>query len=739
MAQKKETGTQLSPEHQQQIHDLFSQYHQIAERLRNSTDQAQVEAILTEITGLPIPAQLALVKTLAREHTTNAADVLTAIHTLGMHKDTRKEARRGLIHLEATKTYARWQPPIVQASAIRLQQSESPRFWQGLVTQSRDQGEIQLILCWEQGYDYSEVCVMTFTLHYWYTGITDVMVETLSKRRLDQFIDTARAKLAGDVTLVDCTLAEGKRLIKEALSVNQWHNKAPDKSYHHLLPVINKLILQAPDLDEDRGHTFINPEQEEQEVIVNFLGAWSFGDYGLAYDLLTCDSNLRDGLSRDEWIAHHRLWHQDAHPTRVKLGFVHEREKGQSALWLPSSVNFGPPSHKNIEVGWSLELSNTPLSGTLKEMPMATAVNKETGRHWFWTTYALVHEDGVWRIQHIIDEGLALQSLSILELQSRIKEYQDIVEEITKQQQTSNAEEALEDVSRRLLQMVYFYDVLLILLPLDYQIHLEAYAHVHLLEDLEHIVVYLDSMVQRFPEQRANSLHQLSLSLLSLTHQYDRQKMPERIKHLLKRAEETVQQSIIIDDDAAAGHMIYGELLMHKGNFDKAEAELHIALEKQPAGNIETVIEAGLGNIAMQREQASEAITHYKRVVEISPQHPSIRFNLGLAHQHLGELEDAEQCYLQAIEANPHDSRASHELAGIYIKGGQFDQAHAIIEQAVQLDPESAHLHALLALILLQQGDRRGAQQALKEAEQIDPELEIVQTMRQHIPSSKRK
>lgn len=738
MAQKKETRTQLSQEYQQQIDNVFLQYHQIAEQLHNSTDQAQVETILTNITGLPMPAQLALVKTLAREHTTDAADVLTAIYTLAIHKDVRKEARRGLIHLEATKTYARWQSPIVQTLAIQLQQNESPRFWQGLVSQSRDQGEIQLILCWEQGYDYSEVHVMMFTLNYWYTGIADVLVKTLSKRRLDQFIDKVRADLPDDVTLVDCTLAEGKRLIEEALSVNQWRDRAPAKSYRYQLPVINKHILQMSDLDEDRGHTFINPELEEQEVIVNFLGAWLFGDYGLAYDLLTHDSSLHADLSRDEWIAHHRLWHQEAHPTRLKLRFVHERQKGQSALWLPPSVTSGPPSQKNMEVGWSAELSDTPLSGTLKEMPMATAINKETGRHWFWTTYTLVHTNGVWRIQHSIDEGLALQSLSIPELQSRIKAYQGIVEELVKQQQASNAEEAQDDVFRHFLQMVYFYDVLLTRLPLNYEVHEEAYAHVQLLEDFEQLIVYLDFMVQRFPEQRTKSLRQLSLSLMHLARQYDQQKMPERFKHLMKRAEETVQQAIVIDDDAT-DHMIYGELLIRTGELDKAEATLHIARKKQPTDTIETVIEEGLGDIAMQREQPSEAIPHYRHIVESNPQYPSIWFNLGLAHRQLGELAEAEQCYRQAIQTNPRDSRAPRELAGIYIKGGQLDQARTLIEQTIQFDPESAHLHASLALILFQQGNHRAAQQALQEAEQIDPELEIVQALRQHIPSSKRK
>ncbi len=65
MSQKKEAGAQLSQEDHQQIEDLFSRYHQIAERLHNSTDQAQAEAILTEITVLPTPVQLVLLKTLA--------------------------------------------------------------------------------------------------------------------------------------------------------------------------------------------------------------------------------------------------------------------------------------------------------------------------------------------------------------------------------------------------------------------------------------------------------------------------------------------------------------------------------------------------------------------------------------------------------------------------------------------------------------------------------------------------
>jgi tetratricopeptide (TPR) repeat protein len=737
MSQKKDAGTQLSQEDHQQIQDLFSRYHQIAEQLHTSTDQTQAEATLADIMALPTAVQLVLLKMLASEKNTDAADILTAIYMLDKHKDIRKEARRGLIRLEAAKTYSRWKPPIVHAPAVQLQQSEEPRFWKGLVTQSRDQGEIQLILCWEQGYNYSEVRVITFILNYWETGIKEVTSDTLSKRRLEQIIEKRRADLPDEIALVDCTLAEGKRLIEEALSVNQWQGKAPDKTYRQQLPLINKLIFQAIDLGEDRGHTLITPDLEEPEVIVNFLGAWVFGDYGLAYDFLTDDSNLRDGLSRDEWIKLHRTWHQEAHPTRMKLGFVHEHEAAQSALWLPSSVSLQTPSHKHIEVGWSLELSDTPLSGTLKDMPLGTAVNKETGRHWFWIGYTLVHEEGVWRIQGATDKGLALQGLSIHELQSRIEEHQKVINKLTEQH--PDTEQAMEEVSWRLRQILHFYDALIIRLPLDYQIYEAAYAHSILLGDPEHVIVYLELMVQRFEEKRAHNLSQLGATLAGLAYNYDPQKMPERFNHLLQLAEETLRKSIAIDNNNLIGYIALAELLLQKGDYEEAEAEFYKALKRNPGPDEQTAIETGLGHVALQRDQVSEAITHFKHVVESNPLYHGAWFRLGFAHRQLGNFEDAEQCYQQAIEVEPHDIRSYSELTAIYLNRGQSVQAQAIIEQAIQLNPTSAHLHALRASVLLEQGDRRGAQQELQEAEQINPELEMVQKVRQYLYSSKRK
>src|SRR5581483_6107632 len=151
-----------------------------------------------------------------------------------------------------------------------------PRFWKGLSTQSRDQVEAQLLLMWEQGYDYSDVRMLSFVLDYWREGVQEVSVDTVSKRRANEHIDNWHTQMR-DIAIVDCTLAEGKRMIEEALSVNEWRKTAPDKNYRNNLPVINNLIMKAIDPGEDRGLTFINPELTDQEVAINFLGAWSMG------------------------------------------------------------------------------------------------------------------------------------------------------------------------------------------------------------------------------------------------------------------------------------------------------------------------------------------------------------------------------------------------------------------------------------------------------------------------------
>jgi len=96
-------------------------------------------------------------------------------------KEVRKEARRALIRLEGAKIYPQWSAPIVQTPAIQVNVEHPPRFWKGYVTTSRDEGEVQLLLSWEQCYDYADARMFIFLLDYWQDGVKDIIAETGSK------------------------------------------------------------------------------------------------------------------------------------------------------------------------------------------------------------------------------------------------------------------------------------------------------------------------------------------------------------------------------------------------------------------------------------------------------------------------------------------------------------------------------------------------------------------------------
>ncbi|TMD70419.1 MAG: hypothetical protein E6I91_00065 [Chloroflexi bacterium] len=666
MARKKESTSSLSEEENAQLQLSLEQFHRIADELHASTNKEEAEAALGEINAMGEATQMALLKALSKEHESDAADIALALNELSPNKSVRKEARRTLIRMEEARLYPQWKPPVVRTPVASIPVSHPPRFWRGYITQAREEGEIQLILCWEQGFDYGDVRMFIF--------------------------------------LVDFSL-------------------------------FNQLVMDAEDVGEDRGLTFINPNLEMDEVAATFVGAWSLGDFGLTYDLLANDSPLREGLERDEWIERHHSWANEARPSRFELGFVREREASIPALWLPSSVSSrGSSSRKEVEVGWSIELSDTQLSGTLPEMPMGTTVNKETGRHWFWTSYTSVREQEGWRIRQMTDEGARAQGLSTVELQERIKGHNERVNEILQQNPGgSEKSEVSEELIWRIIHTLHYDDALIAHFPLDRTYYGDAYTRSIGIGALERAVVYLEKLARNFAEQRGSLLRQLAITQASLGEYYRERGMVARGEQFAALAEASIRESLALQNDVA-GHAVLAELLMRQGDkLDEAESELQLAKELAVTREEEAMIENNLGNLAVDREELEEALRHYQRVVEIEPNFEGIWFKIGFMQRNLERFEEAKATYLHAIEREPKDMAPYSELCAIYMNERELGKAREIVERGLQNIPGSPRLLALLSSIYMESGNLRRAQLTLNEAEQIDPNIEIVQSMREEL------
>lgn len=743
MAAHKKTHTEALGANETQVQQLLARRQALAEELHGCTSRVEAQHILADVFRTDEATQLGLLKALARVRDREAADLLLALHELAPIKAVRKEARRGLIQLAGAKIYPAWTPEPEPAAVGGVAVENVPRFWQGLVAETRENGELQLILCWEYGLEYAEARLLSFLLDFWRDGVKDFFTDTGTRRyiegRLREMQQASMARReAGEterITYTDCTLAEGRRLLNDALDVNRWRKTTPHKDFRQALPLIQRLVLHAEEVGEDRGLTFIGQNAAPDMVAANFAGAWSLGDYGLCYDLLTRESPLLEGRSRQEWIELRRRWADEASPARLEISVLQERERAsQSGIWLPASVlaQRGAGT-REIELVWSLELSETQLSGTLPEMPMGTAVYSETGRHWFSSAFILEQEQGEWRVARIRDEGVAIQALPIEELQKRVQENDEAIQKIMREHRPDEPEnqQYFREIVQRSWRLLALDDALLVRNSLDKDLYEDAYGRAMSLRAIERAAVYVGEQVRRFPIDpgHLSAQQRLGTVQLALADRFESAGLDERAARFIALSESTLRATLEAHD--ALSYLLLAELLTGLDRVEEAEQLLLTAREIPQMRNTQAQIEFDLALIAVNRQRFADALRYLERLAEIAPDHPSLWAMLGHVHRELGNIAEAEVALKRALDDDPTEERAYVELGTLYVDRDDFDQARDLFRQGIRVLPQSAQLHALLALVYLRQDDVRRAREHLREAERLDPDLEIIQAIRE--------
>jgi tetratricopeptide (TPR) repeat protein len=750
MAKIKKKTSQLPvlQEHNTQAQQILERYHEIAENLHASTNQEQAEDVLAEINNMPEGAQMALLKAFSREHHADAADVLIAINELSPTKSIRKEARRSLIGLQEVRIYPQWSPPIARTPAVQV--TTSPlRFWKGMVTDSRDLDWVELALGFEQEDNPSQVRVLVFSLDFLHDGIRDFFTRTGNKRTADNFFADMETHLP-DVATKDCSIAQARRLILEALNVNKRNGTQPHKEYRLNSSLVNQLILEAPGLaeaeleEEVEFEEEVEPEEEDEDtidlhglspsgVVINFVEFWVNGDYNLAYELLSADSTLREGLSKEEWIERRDDWLEEADPGELKPDFIHEREPQESKLWLPGLVSARrSATRKELEVGWSIELEEKPLTYTLPEVPQPTAIYEETQRHWFWTSYTLVQEENEWRIQSMTDEAAIAQTLPIEELQKRIEKHDKFLDEYfakhkPKATESEKAQQFLDVVVWRIMQTVYYTEALIKKLPLDYSLYRDVLSRLLAVLQYEHSLIYLVPLAQHFPD--GPRLRELAAMQRQLSNKFFDEADDERGERFQKLAEDALRESLSLENSFEA-HISLAEILIDEEE-QLDEAEDHLlqakAMVTDPADDAH--IEMHLGEIAIEKKQYEDALKHYQHVADYQPDSAESWADLARVYRLLEDYEEAEVSYKRAIELEPDNEDYYYVLSEMFSANKQPEKAIELLEGGLINNPDSANLHMFLALRYLDTGDYRQAEIFLEKAERLDLDVPMGQMM----------
>jgi predicted Zn-dependent protease len=782
-----------------QVQSLLEQFHLVAQALHNSTDQGQVEVALETITSEAEPVQMVLIKALAKESSTDAVDVLRALNEVSPVKEVRKEARRAMIQLEGARIQSTWTPPIERKSPLEMFQAlaNPPRFWKGYVTDSRLSGEVSLLLLWEQGEEYREVRLLGFLLDFWGAGVKDFFTEIDSKRGIEKLI----GMMSKETKLRTCSLAKGKHLIEEALAVNKKSHTQPESSYRMNISLINQLIMEAEDIGEETeedqlpetidkkdmviAHTYqeIGPDSSPSEVALGFLEAWFDGDFEFAYDLLAKDSSLREGLTKQKWVEKRQQWAEEAQPTRLESSFIKEHDPHGSGIWLPNPFSRTKRVIRDVEIGWSLEMADVEQASSLPELPQASAVYKEMGIHWFWTSYTLVKEQNMLRIQSMVDETKRAQSLTIDELQKQIDEHSKQVQEIAQRHKldelddlgTANVDAMIYgiDLIWHMMSSIYYQDAIIKKSPFDREAYQIAAAKAFTIGQHDRAIVYYEGLLAHFSENRAETLLLAASSKLDLAEKMaaeeyegeeqrnameeqaqgqivdavtskdekEEEELKERAQHLMQEAEAQVRESLKLEN-TVHGHMVLAGILESKGDagaFDEAVDHLEQALKLKPDKETRVSIEHSLGEAVYQRGQYKEALKHFQSLAELDPDYTCVWNHLGETYTKLNQPKRAEESYKKSLELHPSEESIYIQFAELYIQQRRYQEARELLERGLITIPDSGNLLALLASVYYNSGDRDRAEEVLNEAEEVEPNSPLVQFYRQAIEAQNQK
>jgi tetratricopeptide (TPR) repeat protein len=141
-----------------------------------------------------------------------------------------------------------------------------------------------------------------------------------------------------------------------------------------------------------------------------------------------------------------------------------------------------------------------------------------------------------------------------------------------------------------------------------------------------------------------------------------------------------------------------------------------VALRPETSG-----VHFNLGLALQARGQLDEAIASFRKALELQPEYAQVHYSLGNVLKDKGQLDEASACFRKAIALAPSYSQAHNNLGVVLVRQGQVDDAPASFRKAIELDPKDVPAHINLGQVLQGKGQLDEASACFRRAIALDP------------------
>jgi arylsulfatase A-like enzyme/Tfp pilus assembly protein PilF len=139
---------------------------------------------------------------------------------------------------------------------------------------------------------------------------------------------------------------------------------------------------------------------------------------------------------------------------------------------------------------------------------------------------------------------------------------------------------------------------------------------------------------------------------------------------------------------------------------EAAERSLVAVLDEDP-----DVLDAHqmLGQLTSTQNRYPEALEHFRRALELDPEHKNSLMGMASSYRALGRKEEALVGYRRVLEVSGPDTRASLAIADIEFNRGNLEIAAKTLDEAAEHSEAPGLIHNKLGEVLAEQGLRQEA------------------------------
>jgi tetratricopeptide (TPR) repeat protein len=125
---------------------------------------------------------------------------------------------------------------------------------------------------------------------------------------------------------------------------------------------------------------------------------------------------------------------------------------------------------------------------------------------------------------------------------------------------------------------------------------------------------------------------------------------------------------------------------------------------------------------SQQLSLRDQVLAEYRQSQQVNADRPEAHLNLGVLHQQLGELEEAERAYQKALSMVPSSIPVRINLADLYREQNRDEEGESLLRQALVISPDNGDVYHSLGLLLVRQKRYPEAIEALEQAAQLRPD-----------------